>query len=75
MVWDGIARNFKPLLIHVEDIMKAGRYKQLLFDSGVIDEMNSLHGRPESVLQYGEASLHPAKQTKETPNGVEKNTQ
>jgi hypothetical protein len=43
MMWSSIARNFKTLLIEVEGTMKAAMSRQLLFDSGVIDQIDSLH--------------------------------
>jgi hypothetical protein len=43
-VWGGIARDFKTCLIGVEDRMNAPMARYLLFDSGVIDQMNSLDG-------------------------------
>jgi hypothetical protein len=38
--WDGTARNFKTPQIQVEVPMHIAQSRRLLFDSGVIDQMN-----------------------------------
>jgi hypothetical protein len=43
MVWSSIARNFKTPQIEMEGTMNAAKSRHLLFDSGVIDQMHSLH--------------------------------
>jgi hypothetical protein len=44
MTWDGLERNFEMHLIDVECTIKAARSRQLLFDLGVDDPMNTLDG-------------------------------
>jgi hypothetical protein len=46
-----ITRNFKTHWVAVEDSMKATKPAQLLFDSGVIDQMNSVHEMRGRVFQ------------------------
>jgi hypothetical protein len=43
MAWGGTALNFKTRLIGVKGTIKAARPRQMLFDSRVINQMNSLY--------------------------------
>jgi hypothetical protein len=61
IVWSGLVRNFKTPLIGVEGTMNAARSRQLPFDSGVIDQMSSLHGMRGWVFQDDGASPHLSK--------------
>lgn len=64
MVWGAISHNFKSRLIRVEGTINAEKYKEMILQSGVIDQMNAIYGPKAWVFQDDGASAHRARKTR-----------
>jgi hypothetical protein len=65
MVWADISRDYKSPIVRVNGRLNAEAYQQMVWESGVIEHMNTRYVKNAWIFQQDGASPHQANTTKE----------